>query len=113
MGAELVVDRASESNRFWKDRHTQDQSEWERFGSRIRELAGGRDVDVVFEHPGRETFGASIYVARRGDTIVACASTSGYEHQFDNRCPWMNLKRIIGSHFADYSDAWAANDLIA
>lgn len=53
MGAELVIDRASESYQFWKDRHTQDQSEWKRFGSRIRELTGGRDVDIVFEHPGR------------------------------------------------------------
>ena len=25
----------------------------------------------------------------------------------------MNLKRIIGSHFANYAEAWAANDLIA
>ena len=25
----------------------------------------------------------------------------------------MSLKRIIGSHFANYSEAWAANDLIS
>jgi crotonyl-CoA reductase len=25
----------------------------------------------------------------------------------------MNLKRIVGSHFANYREAWAANDLIA
>lgn len=113
MGAELVIDRAAEGYRFWKDGHTQDQSEWRRFGTRIRELTGGRDVDIVFEHPGRDTFGASVYVARRGGTIVTCASTSGYEHQFDNRYLWMNLKRIVGSHFANYSEAWAANDLIS
>jgi len=66
----------------------------------------------VFEHPGRETFGASIYVTRRGGTIVTCASTSGYLHQYDNRYLWMNLKRIVGSHFANYREAWAANRLI-
>lgn len=113
MGAELVIDRVAEGYRFWKDEHTQDQSEWKRFGARIRELTGGRDVDIVFEHPGRETFGASVYVARRGGTIVTCASTSGFEHQYDNRYLWMSLKRIIGSHFANYSEAWAANDLIS
>jgi crotonyl-CoA reductase len=113
LGAELVIDRAAEGYRFWKDEHTQDQSEWKRFGAKIRELTGGRDVDIVFEHPGRETFGASVYVAKRGGTIVTCASTSGYEHQFDNRYLWMNLKRIVGSHFANYSEAWAANDLIS
>jgi crotonyl-CoA reductase len=112
MGAELVIDRAAEGYRFWKDEHTQDPSEWRRFGARIRDLTGGRDVDIVFEHPGAETFGASVYVAKRGGTIVTCASTTGFMHSYDNRYLWMNLKRILGSHFANYSEAWAANDLL-
>ena len=33
-------------------------------------------------------------------------------HEYDNRYLWMNLKRIIGSHFANYREAWEANDLI-
>ncbi|OLE21731.1 MAG: crotonyl-CoA carboxylase/reductase [Actinobacteria bacterium 13_1_20CM_3_71_11] len=113
MGAELVIDRAAEGYRFWKDPHTQDESEWRRFGARIRELTGGDDPDIVFEHPGRETFGASVFVAKRGGTVVTCASTSGYLHQYDNRYLWMHLKRIIGSHFANYREAWEANRLIA
>jgi len=116
MGADLVIDRSAttgEGYRFWKDENTQDQKEWRRFGARIRELTGGRDVDIVFEHPGRETFGASVFVAKRGGTIVTCASTSGYMHQYDNRYLWMSLKRIVGSHFANYAEAWAANDLIS
>jgi crotonyl-CoA reductase len=113
MGAELIIDRSAEGYRFWKDPQTQDQSEWKRLGARIRELTGGDDPDIVFEHPGRETFGASVYVARRGGTIVTCASTSGYLHEFDNRYLWMNLKRIIGSHFANYRESWEANRLIA
>jgi crotonyl-CoA reductase len=112
MGAELVIDRAAEGFRFWKDEETQDPTEWRRFGARIRELTGGRDVDIVFEHPGKDTFGASIYVAKRGGTIVTCASTTGFMHSYDNRYLWMNLKRILGSHFANYSEAWAANDLL-
>ena len=113
MGAELVIDRSSEGYRFWKDEHTQDPREWKRFGATIRALTGGRDPDIVFEHPGRETFGASVYVARRGGTIVTCASTSGFLHEYDNRYLWMNLKRVIGSHFANYREAWEANDLVA
>ena len=113
MGAELIIDRRAEGYRFWKDENTQDPSEWKRFGARIRELTGGDDPDIVFEHPGRETFGASVYVTRRGGTIVTCASTSGYLHEYDNRYLWMNLKRIIGSHFANYREAWEANRLIA
>jgi crotonyl-CoA reductase len=113
MGAELVVDRNAEGYRFWKDEQTQDPKEWQRLGARIRELTGGVDPDIVFEHPGRETFGASTYVAKRGGTIVTCASTSGFWHEYDNRYLWMNLKRIVGSHFANYREAWEANRLLA
>ena len=113
MGAELIINRSEENYRFWKDEDTQDPAEWRRFGKRIRELTGGEDVDIVFEHPGRETFGASVYAARKGGTIVTCASTSGYMHQYDNRYLWMNLKRIIGSHFANYRESWEANRLIS
>ena len=113
MGAELIIDRAADGYRFWKDEHEQDPREWKRFGARIRELTGGDDPDIVFEHPGRETFGASVFVARKGGTIVTCASTSGFMHTFDNRYLWMNLKRIVGSHFANYREAWEANRLVA
>lgn len=112
MGAELIIDRNAEGYQFWKDEHEQDPQEWKRFGKKIRELTGGDDVDIVFEHPGKETFGASVYAARKGGTIVTCASTSGYMHQYDNRYFWMNLKQIIGSHFANYREAWEANRLI-
>jgi crotonyl-CoA reductase len=113
MGAELIINRSEEDFRFWKDERTQDQKEWRRFGARIRELTGGEDVDIVFEHPGRETFGASVFAARKGGTIVTCASTSGYMHEYDNRYLWMNLKNIVGSHFANYRESWEANRLIA
>ncbi len=113
MGAELVINRNEEGYRFWQDEHTQDPSEWKRFGAKIRELTGGEDIDIVFEHPGRETFGASVYVTRKGGTITTCASTSGYMHEYDNRYLWMNLKRIISSHFANYRESWEANRLIA
>jgi crotonyl-CoA reductase len=112
LGVQHVINRSAEEYRFWRDEHTQDEREWRRFGARIRELTGGEDPDIVFEHPGRETFGASVYVARKGGVIVTCASTSGYIHQFDNRYLWMNLKRIIGSHFANYREAWEANRLL-
>ncbi|MGY1838078.1 MULTISPECIES: crotonyl-CoA carboxylase/reductase [unclassified Modestobacter] len=112
MGAQLVIDRSAEQYRFWRDEQTQDPREWQRLGARIRELTGGDDPDIVFEHPGRETFGASVYVARKGGTIVTCASTTGFQHEYDNRYLWMNLKRIVGSHFANYREAWAANRLV-
>ncbi len=114
MGAELIINRSEEDFRFWNEEGTQqDPREWKRLGARIRELTGGEDIDIVFEHPGRETFGASVFVTRKGGTITTCASTSGYMHEYDNRYLWMNLKRIISSHFANYRESWEANRLIA
>ena len=79
MGAELVINRSEENWKFWnEDGTTQNPKEWQRLGKKIRELTGGEDIDIVFEHPGRETFGASVYVTRKGGTITTCASTTGY-----------------------------------
>jgi crotonyl-CoA reductase len=114
MGAELVINRSEEDYKFWNDENTkQDPKEWLRFGKKIRELTGGEDIDIVFEHPGRETFGASVFVTRKGGVITTCASTSGYMHEYDNRYLWMNLKRNNSSHFANYRESWEANRLIA
>jgi crotonyl-CoA reductase len=112
MGVEAIIDRSAADYRFWKDEHTPDESEWRRLGKDIRALVG-EDPDIVFEHPGRSTFGASMYVAKRGGTVVTCAATSGFVLEFDNRHFWMRLKRLIGSHFANYKEAYEANRLIA
>ena len=111
MGCEAVIDRSEKGYRFWKDEHTQDESEWRRFGSDIRSLVG-EDPDIVFEHPGRSTMGASVYVAKKGGLIMTCAATSGYMIEYDNRHLWMKLKSIKSSHFANYREAYEANRLI-
>ena len=111
MGCENVIDRRAEGYQFWSDEHTQDEGEWRRLGKKVRSLIG-EDPDIVFEHPGRSTFGASVFIAKRGGTIVTCAATSGYMLEFDNRHLWMKLKRIVSSHFANYQEAWNMNRLI-
>ena len=114
MGADKIINRSEMDFKFWNDEGTQQNpKEWLRLGKAIRELTGGEDIDIVFEHPGRETFGASVFVTRKGGTITTCASTSGFMHEYDNRYLWMNLKRIISSHFANYRESWEANRLIA
>ncbi|MBW3619602.1 MAG: crotonyl-CoA carboxylase/reductase [Actinobacteria bacterium] len=111
VGVEAIIDRKAEGYRFFDDEGTPDYREYQRFGKKIRELVG-KDPDIVFEHPGRSTFGASVFVAKKGGTIVTCASTTGYMHEYDNRYLWMKLKRILGSHFANYNEAYAANELV-
>ena len=111
MGCEHVIDRKEAGYRFWKDEHTQDEAEWRRLGKDIRGLIG-KDVEMVFEHPGRQTMGASVFAAARGGRIVTCAATSGYMIEYDNRHLWMKLKRIVSSHFANYAEAWRANQAL-
>jgi crotonyl-CoA reductase len=82
-----------------------------RVGAEIRRRFG-EDPHVVFEHVGRETFGASVYLVRRGGTVITCGSSTGYMHEYDNRRLWMRLKRVIGSHAANWQEASEANRLI-
>jgi crotonyl-CoA reductase len=111
MGVEHVIDRKAEGYKFWNDDGEQDPSEWKRLGKKIRELTG-TDPDIVFEHPGRSTRGASVFVAKRGGMIITCAATSGFMIEYDNRYLWMNLKTLKGCHFANYREAWEANRLV-
>ena len=111
LGVEHVIDRSEEDYQFWKDEHTQDEREWRRLGKRVRGFIGD-DPNIVFEHPGRSTMGASVFVTKRGGKIVTCAATTGYMIEYDNRHLWMRLKQIVSSHFANYAEAWEMNRLI-
>jgi crotonyl-CoA reductase len=112
LGVEAVLDRKAQDYRFWSDEHTQDEKEWRRLGKDVRALVG-EDPNIVFEHPGRQTMGASVFICARGGMVVTCAATSGYMIEYDNRHLWMKLKSIKASHFANYREAWDANKLIA
>jgi crotonyl-CoA carboxylase/reductase len=100
-----------------KDGETAEQEkrragEMRKFGGKIREITGGKDVDVVFEHVGRDTFPTSVFVAKRFGKIVICGATSGYHLDFDVRYLWMRQKSIIGSHFCNAYQAERANQLV-
>lgn len=83
------------------------------FGKAFMKAAGStRGPDVVFEHPGQETFPTSVFVAAKMGRIVICAATSGFDLHFDVRHLWMRQKQIIGSHFAHAEQCWRANDLV-
>jgi crotonyl-CoA reductase len=112
MGCEAVIDRKAANYQFWNEDGTHNEKEWRRLGGDIRTLVG-EDPDIVFEHPGRSTFAASMYVVKRGGTVVTCAATSGFMLEFDNRHFWMRLKKLVGSHFANYKEAYEANRLIS
>ena len=82
------------------------------FRKRLREVTGGHDPDVVFEHVGGATFPTSVFVARRMGKIVICGATSGHRLSFDARYLWMHQKQILGSHGCNSHDAERAHRLV-
>jgi crotonyl-CoA reductase len=108
LGCDVILDRRE----FASDgTGLADPQSWRSLGKLVRS-AVGEDPHIVFEHVGRETFGASVFIARRGGRVITCGSSSGYVHEFDNRFLWMKLKNIIGSHGANYQESWEANRLV-
>ncbi|MCY4445075.1 MAG: crotonyl-CoA carboxylase/reductase [Rhodobacteraceae bacterium] len=88
-------------------------TEARKFGKAIWDITGkGKNVDIVFEHPGQATFAISTFVVKRGGMVVICAGTTGYNLTMDARYVWMHQKRIQGSHFANLKQASQANQLV-
>ncbi|MBP2706916.1 crotonyl-CoA carboxylase/reductase [Microbispora sp. RL4-1S] len=104
-GCDVIIDRREIGMGDDSD-GTADAIEYgKRLGRRIRaEL--GEDPRVAFDYVGQATFGTSVHVVRRGGVVVTCGSSTGYQHQYDNRYLWMNLKRVIGSHIANLQEQW-------
>jgi len=86
--------------------------ETRKFGKALWQHTGGKDVDMVFEHPGEQTFPVSVFVTKRGGMVVICAGTSGFNLTMDARFLWMRQKRVQGSHFANLKQASVANQLV-
>jgi crotonyl-CoA carboxylase/reductase len=112
LGATAVIDRR-EFALSDPDTGERNLDEIKRFGTAIRELTGGVDCDVVFEHVGAATFFTSVFVCRTFGTVVICGATSGFQLDFDVRYLWMRQKSILGSHFANAYECQRANQLIA
>lgn len=111
LGCEMVIDRSRLRGGFIKDNGELNMRQLVAFRGAAERLLGGEEIDIVYEHTGRETFSASVFVARRGGKVVTCGSTTGYQHVYDNRYLWMHVKSIIGSHGANFREAYEANRL--
>ncbi len=83
-----------------------------RSAKKTLENKGIDKLDVVFEHIGKETLGLSLFLLDRGGKVVICGASSGYNATIDLRYLWMNLKSIIGSHFANYYEAEESAKLV-
>jgi crotonyl-CoA reductase len=111
LGCDVVLDRGELGLDAGPTTPDQAIEQGKRLGRAIRS-AVGEDPHVVFDFVGRATFGLSVFVVRRGGTVVTCGSSTGYLHEYDNRYLWMNLKRIIGSHIANLQEMSELNRLV-
>ena len=110
LGVDGYINRSHKDLQFFKkDQHN--PIAWRKLQKTLASNFEG-PVDIVFEHPGKETMAASIYVLRKGGKVVTCAATSGYDISYDHRYLWMDSKSIIGCHFANPYESMKANDLV-
>ena len=112
LGADVVINRKTDLPiSYTDDNNNPDYLAWRKVKIALKKK-GVSSIDVVFEHVGKETLGLSTFLLNRGGRIVTCAATSGYLATIDLRFLWMQLKSIIGSHFANYDEATKAAELI-
>ncbi len=70
------------------------------FASRVRELTGGRGVDVVVDHIGAETWQDSLRSLAKGGRLVTCGATTGPNPETEIRRIFWNQLSVIGSTMA-------------
>ncbi|MCG8603827.1 zinc-binding dehydrogenase [bacterium] len=63
----------------------------------VRELTGGRGVDIVFEHVGKSTWQRSIRALMKGGRLVTCGATTGYDAVTDLRHVFFRELKILGN----------------
>ena len=73
----------------------------------VRDLTGGRGVDVVFEHVGQATWEISIKMLAKGGRLVTCGNTSGWEGHTDIRYVFARQLSILGSYMGSKGELLA------
>lgn len=75
-----------------------------RWGDRVRDLTGGRGVDLVFEHVGRSTWAGSLRALARGGRLVTCGGHSGFDVDVNLWHLFVKEHSLIGSFAATRQD---------
>jgi crotonyl-CoA reductase len=108
----IICDRKSQ-NSFIDQSGKPIYMNWRKFSQQLHNELGEDRVDCVFEHIGKSVFALSIFMLKRGGRLVTCAATSGFDALIDIRFVWMEMKRIIGSHFCNPNEAKEALNMLS
>jgi NADPH:quinone reductase-like Zn-dependent oxidoreductase len=73
-------------------------------GEKVRELTGGRGVDIAFDTVGAPTLPISIAALRRGGRMVTCGITGGREANVNLQMLYWNHHTLIGSTMGSEED---------
>ena len=60
-------------------------------------FVGKRGVDIVVEHVGKDTWDASLKLAKKGGIVVTCGASSGWDASTDLRHVFFRQVQILGS----------------
>ncbi len=83
------------------------------FVQEARRWSGGRGLDVVVDHVGRDTFARSIRLLTKGGRYVTCGATSGYELETDFRPLYFKSLSILGSTMGGGQELQTVMSLVA
>ena len=112
LGARVVINRNDENfKNFVKKDGSPNYLAWAE-ANKILRKKGITKLQYVFDHIGKDTLAVSLSMLDRGGSVVICAASSGFNAVIDLRYLWMSLKKIIGSHFANYKEATDAAELV-
>jgi NADPH:quinone reductase-like Zn-dependent oxidoreductase len=76
----------------------------EDFARRVRELTGGKGVEVVFDHVGGEVFERSLKALAWGGRIVLCGATADHRATLNLRAVFYKSLSILGSTMGSLAD---------
>ena len=78
----------------------------------VRDLTGGRGVDVVVEHVGAATWDRSVRCLARGGRLVTCGATTGHDARLDLRHLFARQLSLLGSYMGGKPELLEAAKLL-
>ncbi|MCC6733738.1 MAG: zinc-binding dehydrogenase [Candidatus Omnitrophica bacterium] len=107
-GAEVLATSSSDEKleraRKLGARHTINYRSNPEVGKAVRELTGGRGVDIAFDTVGAATWPVNFEAVRRGGRIVHCGVTGGAAVQANISALYWNHLTVMGSTMGSHAD---------
>jgi NADPH:quinone reductase-like Zn-dependent oxidoreductase len=75
---------------------------------RVRDLTGGRGVDIVVEHVGEATWDRSVKCLARGGRLVTCGATTGHHAALDLRHLFARQLSLLGCYMGEKAELLGA-----